>query len=211
MPSPVMTPPVAEATPPSENPGSLFDPAEASYLYGETRASHVGDLVIVNIIEESSGTNKADTTSDRTSSIEFGVTNWFNKNDARLMPVGPGLGLVGKIGTTPMVGASASNTFEGTGETKRESNVSATLAARIVRVLPGGLMEIEGARQVKVNNETQILVVRGLARSQDISPINTISSTHLADAKIEYYGQGVLADKQRPGWLTRILDNVWPF
>lgn len=210
-PVPVMTPPVAEAVPPEENPGSLFDPAEANYLYGETRASRVGDVLVVNIVEVAKATNKADTTSDRTSSIQFGISNWFDKNDARLLPVGPGLGLVGHVGSTPMIGASATNTFEGTGETKRESNVTATLSARVVRVLPGGLLEIEGAREVKVNNETQILVVRGLARTQDISPGNEISSTHLADAKIEYYGEGVLADKQRPGWLTRILDNVWPF
>ncbi len=211
VPTPVLTPPVAEAPAPQDNPGSLFNPADANYLYGDTRARNVGDVVIVEIVEVAKATNKADTTSDRTSSVEMGITNWFDKNDARILPFGPGLGMVGKVGTTPMIGAKSASTFEGTGETKRESNVSATLAARVVRVMPGGLLEVEGAREVKVNNETQVLVVRGLVRSQDISPANTIASTHMADAKIEYYGQGVLADKQRPGWMTRILDNIWPF
>lgn len=210
-PTPVMTPPVAEAPPAEENPGSLFAPSEADYLYGDNRARSVGDVVIVNIVEVSSGSHSADTTSDRESSINMGITNWLGKNDARLVPVGPSMGLVGKIGPTPMFEAGASSEFEGTGETTREANVSATLAARVVRVMPGGLLEVEGAREIKVNNETQILVVRGLVRKQDISPSNTIASTHIADAKIEYFGQGVLADKQRPGWLTRILDNVWPF
>ena len=54
-------------------------------------------------------------------------------------------------------------------------------------------------------------MVRGLVRSQDIGPDNAVPSTYLADARIEYYGKGVIADKQRPGWLTRILENVWPF
>lgn len=211
MPTPVLTPPVAEAPAPQDNPGSLFTPSDANYLYGDTRARNVGDVVIVEIVEVAKATNKADTTADRASSVEMGVTNWFGKNDARLLPFGPSLGLVGKVGDTPMIGASSSSKFEGTGETKRESNVSATLAARVVRVMPGGLMEVEGAREVKVNNETQVIVVRGLVRSQDISPSNTIASTHMADAKIEYYGQGVLADKQRPGWMTRLLDNIWPF
>lgn len=211
-PTPVLTPPMAEAVPPEENPGSLFNPGDAQYLYGDERARGVGDVVMVQIVETSTANSKADTTSDRTSSINFGIENWGKKNDAGLVPiVGSTLGLAGHVGTTPMFKASAANTFEGTGETKRSNNVTATLAARVVRLVPGGLLQIEGAREVKVNNETQILVVRGLARAKDISPTNTIESTYLADAKIELYGEGVLADKQRPGWLTRILDQVWPF
>jgi flagellar L-ring protein precursor FlgH len=70
---------------------------------------------------------------------------------------------------------------------------------------------VEGARRIRVNNETQFLVVRGLIRQRDISSGNTIPSTSLAEAQIEIYGQGVLADKQKPGWLSRILDNVFPF
>ncbi|MBU1003270.1 MAG: flagellar basal body L-ring protein FlgH [Proteobacteria bacterium] len=210
-PAPVLTLPVAEAPPPQENPGSLYDPGEANYLFGDNRARNVGDVVMVNIIESSKGKHKADTTADRKSSMNFGISNWFGKQEAALIPLGQSAGLVGAVGATPMIQSSATSAFEGDGETNRESTVSATLAARVVRVLPGGLFQIEGAREIKVNNETQILVVRGLARAKDISPQNTIASTYLADSKIEYYGQGVIADKQRPGWLTRILENVWPF
>ena len=109
------------------------------------------------------------------------------------------------------VEASSTSKFSSTGETKRENTVTATLAARVVSVLPGGVMQIEGAREVKVNNENQILVVRGLIRAKDVQPDNSIESSSIADAHIEYYGQGVLGDKQKPGWLTRLLDNVWPF
>ena len=56
-----------------------------------------------------------------------------------------------------------------------------------------------------------LLLVQGVARDRDIDADNTIMSTSLAEARIELYGEGVLADKQRPGWLARILDNVWPF
>lgn len=211
-PTPVLQPPVTDAVVEEENPGSLFQPGEARYLYGDERARQVGDVVMVQIVETSSANHKANTTSERESSLNFGIENWGSKNDAGLVPIiGSTVGLAGHVGTTPMFKASATNSFEGDGETKRTSNVTATLAARVVRELPGGLLQIEGAREVKVNNETQILVVRGLARSKDITPRNTIQSTYLADAKIELYGEGVLADKQRPGWLTRILDQVWPF
>ncbi|WP_461210498.1 flagellar basal body L-ring protein FlgH [Desulfocurvus sp. DL9XJH121] len=211
-PAPMLTPPVAEAVPEQENPGSLFDPAEAHYLYGDNRARNVGDVVLVNIVETSDAKHEATTKSDRDSSIDFGIESWAGKGDAGLVPiVGSALGLKGKVGSTSMFKAKATNAFQGDGETERKSHITATLAARVVRQVPGGLLQIEGAREIKVNNETQILVVRGLVRAKDISPDNSISSTYLADAKIEYFGEGVLADKQRPGWLTRILDNVWPF
>lgn len=210
-PSPVLTPPPAEAVSADENPGSLYDPAQGEFLFSDNRARRVGDIVQVNIVETSKGKTKAETTSDKTSSLNLGVTSMLGKNDSRLWPLGPSLGYKIHPGSTAQVDASSSSKFSGTGETKRESNVTATLAARVVNVLPGGVMQIEGAREVKVNNENQILVVRGLIRTKDVQPDNSILSSSIADAHIEYYGQGVLGDKQKPGWLTRLLDNVWPF
>ena len=77
--------------------------------------------------------------------------------------------------------------------------------------MPGGAMQIEGARETKVNNETQYLVVRGIVRSVDVAADNSVTSNRIADAHIAYYGEGVIADKTKPGWLTRLLDNLWPF
>ena len=209
-PQAVITAPQAE--PEAQNPGSLFNPASADYLLADNRARRVGDVVMVNIVEEASSKLKADTTADRKSSIDLGVTAMFGKEDTRLLPLGPSFGLKGDVGEDKtMVKAGATTAFEGTGETKREATVTATVAARVVKILPNGLMQIEGGREVKVNEETQVLVVRGLIRSKDISPDNTIQSSYVADAQIEYYGRGVLADKQKPGWLTRLLENIWPF
>ena len=89
--------------------------------------------------------------------------------------------------------------------------MTTALATRVIRVLPGGLMEIEGAREIRVNEETEYMVVRGMIRSKDVSADNSVLSTQIADASIEYYGKGVLSDKQKPGWFTRLMDNIWPF
>ena len=84
------------------------------------------------------------------------------------------------------------------------------MAARVVNVLPDGLLRIEGARETKVNNETQFLVVA--ADPQPRRGGGQQCSVHAdADAHISYYGEGVIADKQKPGWLTRLLNNIWPF
>jgi flagellar L-ring protein precursor FlgH len=64
---------------------------------------------------------------------------------------------------------------------------------------------------MKVNDETQYIIVSGIIRPEDIDSSNRIKSTYLADSRIEYSGRGVLADKQKAGWASRIIDNLWPF
>ncbi len=192
-----------EAPPTYANPGSLFSESDAQYLYSDNRARRVGDLVMVNIVENATGTNQANTKTDRTSNTDYTVGSLFGMTT---MPI-----VGGAIGNNPLLSTKTEKKFDGKGETTRKNNVTATIAARVLRVLPDGLMEIEGARETRVNNETQYLVVTGLVRARDVAPDNSVMSTQMANAQIQYYGQGVISDKQKPGWFTRLMDNVWPF
>ena len=121
-----------------------------------------------------------------------------------------GLGPQSRVGT-PTLSTTSVSDLSATGKTKRENYVTTSMAARVLRVLPGGLLQIEGAREIRVNEETEYMVVRGMIRSKDVDAENSVYSTQIADASIEYYGRGVLADKQKPGWFTRLMDNIWPF
>lgn len=212
---PTMSPPSAQNTDqgPTRNPGSLFDAGNANYLFSDNRARRVGDLVIVNIVEVSSGTQSANTKTERKTENDYTVTNLFRKQDTGIDPVGGSniFGFWGPVGTTDLLNTTSENSFEGKGSTDRAATVTATVGARVISILPGGLMQVEGARQVRVNDETQIMVVRGLVRPRDIGPGNTISTNQMANMEIEYYGKGVLADKQKAGWLMRMMDNLWPW
>ncbi len=213
---PAVTPPPAAPIVSQENPGSLFAQGQADNLFADNRARRVGDVVTVTVNDVSKGKHKADTTASRDSNTNFGVSNYFGKQNVRALPFGvPTMGIGRLSGVvdpdTPILKTSSVSDLTGTGETKRESNLSASVAARVVQVLPNGLLQVEGAREMRINDETQILVVRGLVRPQDIDVDNSVTTDKLADATIEYYGQGVLAEKQRPGWMTRLMDNIWPF
>lgn len=213
---PAVTPPPSAPVVSQENPGSLFAQGQADNLFADNRARRVGDVVTVTINDVSKGKHKADTTASRESTTNFGVSSYFGAQNIRALPFNvPTMG-IGRLGgvvdpNTPIVQSSSKNDHTGTGETKRESNLSASVAARVVQVLPNGLLQVEGAREMRINDETQVLVVRGLVRPQDIDVDNSVTTDKLADATIEYYGEGVLAEKQRPGWMARLLDNVWPF
>jgi flagellar L-ring protein precursor FlgH len=188
-----------------ENPGSLFSLAESQDLYADNRARRVGDIVMVKIVENAKSKSKVDTTANREATNSLGISAAFGHSSVGLDP------LRGAVGTSPLLAATSTSELQSTGETKRENYVTATIGARVLQVLPGGLLQLQGAREVRVNDETQYMVISGLVRAKDVASDNSVESTQLADTRIEYYGKGVLADKQKSGWLTRLLDNVWPF
>ncbi|WP_320169051.1 flagellar basal body L-ring protein FlgH [Maridesulfovibrio sp.] len=206
-PMPVMTPPAQYDPEPSNNPGSLFEATDSEYLFDDNRARRIGDIVVVTVAETSSGKHTSNSKAEKENTTSLSVTNFYGGLAGAVDP----FDLKGNAGDDPLIGSSMSNKFKSTGEAKNESTLTASVACRVVRILPGNVLQVEGARQVRINDETQVLVVRGLLRQRDIGPSNTVQSSYLADAHIEVYGRGILADKQRPGWLSRILDNVWPF
>lgn len=191
------------------NPGSLFAASQEETLFADSRARRVGDIVVVKLVESTKAQNKAETSADKTSGNNYQVNAMFGQSRYGLLPlvqVGP----TAKIGL-PALQTTSNSDLDATGKTKRENYVTSSLAARVLRVLPGGLLQIEGAREIRVNDETEYMVVRGMVRSRDVDADNSVYSTQLADASIQYYGKGVLADKQKPGWFTRLMDNIWPF
>ncbi len=188
-------------------PTSLWrESAPLARLYRDHRAFAVGDLVTVIVIESAEATREASTDVSRDTQVSAGVSSFLG------MPSHYGLpDLYRSGGFSPTVGAKTSNSFKGSGATKQRDELKMRVTARVVHVLDDGNLVIEGRRQVKVNDDTQYLYVRGIVRPQDISADNTVSSIALADAQILYGGKGLVASQQRPGWMYRILDAVWPF
>jgi flagellar L-ring protein precursor FlgH len=195
-------PPRTAAAPPQ--PGSLYSPDSPSRLLSDLRARDVGDIITVRVMETSRASRKASTKTDRASEIQGGVDNFLGLAEGFL---GNNSGLNG----SSLVKGSLGNKFQGSGETSGESTMTAYISMRVVEVLPNGNLVIAGSRRTKINNEDQVIVLSGVVRPADISPDNTVVSSYVADARIEYYGRGVVADKQRPGWLARVVDWAWPF
>jgi len=185
--------------------GSLWqDNGPLSELFIDTKARRVGDIVTINIVESSSATNKASTKTGRKSSLSGGVDNFFNM-EKRYPGTHPFFNPFAKVQ------GGLQSDFDGSGTTQRSGDLTAFITTRVVEVLPNGNLKIEGTREVKVNNEKQLIRLSGIIRPRDISPGNVILSTYVADARIEYSGSGIIHDRQRPGWMARILDIVWPF
>ncbi len=188
--------------------GSLW-PGESSrnVLFQDLRARNVGDIVTIEISEKTSAVKEATTSTSRSSSNDIAIQKMLglplNFGARNLLNQGSPL--------SPEIQSSYDAKFDGSGTTKRSGELSSTISARVVDILANGNLVIEGKKDTLVNNELQYMIISGIARPEDITDANTVASTSLSDARIEYSGKGVVADEQHPGWLRRILDNVWPF
>lgn len=183
--------------------GAIYAQNMPVRMLGDFRARNIGDIVTVNVVETSSASKKATTKTSRSSSVAAGVSSLFgfqkaieDKNS--------------RFSADSMIEGSTKNDFDGSGATTRDSTVTASISCRVVSVMPNGNLSIYGSREIRVNNEKQFMVLTGIVRPEDIAADNTIPSSYIADAHIIYNGRGVIAEKQSPGWLARILDYVWP-
>lgn len=181
--------------------------ADRAGLYENVQARRINDLVTIKVVESISGSGSAVTGTKGKSSLEVGVDSVFGS------PLSFGLtNLWG--GQTPFVPAAsghANTEFSGTGSTTRAGTLVGTITAKVVEVMPNGNLVLQSRKEITINNEKQILILRGMVRPDDIALDNSVSSAKVADAEVFFVGDGVVQDKQKPGWFVRIIDTVWPF
>jgi flagellar L-ring protein precursor FlgH len=190
-----------QAETPERPSGSLWDEDNSrAYMFEDRRAGRVGDIVVVKIVEQHSGSKKANTVADRESSYEAAASGTL-------------FGLNQVLDTLAEVFGADINSkseFEGDGSTSREDTLTGTIAAQVIEVFPNGDLRIKGKREVTVNSEKQTMTIKGIVRRIDLDTANTVLSTAVANAEISYTGLGVVDDVQRPGWLMRIWNWVTP-
>lgn len=184
--------------------GSLWSEANAAFLE-DTRAIRVGDFVVLNIDENANAQGDANT--------NLSKQDQATSNAAALTGILPALRAGAQADPTlaQLISTLSNVGFQGQGKTERSGQLSGTVAVRVVKEMPNGDLFVEGTKVVLINNEEYHLYLSGLIRPTDIGQDNTISSSRLADAQIEYTGRGDLADQNRQGWLTRLLETLNPF
>lgn len=177
-------------------PGAIFD-ADGGYvaLASGTRAGRVGDVLSVVLIE-------------RTDASTGNATGTNRNGSMGLSP--PTTGPLALLSATDLA-IGGSNRFAGQGTSSQTHRLSGEIAARVVEVLPGGLLRIEGTKRVRINRGDETLRVAGVVRALDIDPGNRIASTRIADGEIGFTGRGEVARAGRQGWLQRFLSIISPF
>ncbi len=192
------------AAPPDVRPanGSIYQTATTRPLFEDRVPRYVGDTMTVVIEEKTSTQNKEETSLSRESSYNAG-TPTVN------LPLFPGV-IEKKLGGVN-VSAGASGSSEGKGEAKSTSVFTGSITVTVVEVLSNGNLIVSGEKQVRVNGEHEFIRLSGVVNPRDIKPGNMLSSTKLADARVELQNQGNNHAFAQPGWLGRFFMSILPF
>ncbi|NPA49962.1 MAG: flagellar basal body L-ring protein FlgH [Thermodesulfobacteria bacterium] len=197
----VYVPPAPLEIPPE---GSLYTGTRA-FFFEDHRARRVGDIITVKIVETYQSSSKVSNKTSRKTGLTAGIKALLGFEKA-IEDSNP------RFRADQMFGGDFSSSAEGQGQLSRNTNIAATITARVVEVLPNGNLVIQGVRVVRQNENLEYITLSGIIRPEDIEPDNTVLSTHIADAHIEYSGAGPASLATRgPGWLARTLQLIWLF
>jgi len=201
------TPPTAVHQPMSVRPearaaaapanGSIYNVATARPLFEDRRARLVGDTLTINIAEKTAAAKKSDTKADRTDDRSLAV------------PTIAGLPLKSFQGAT--LAANSSTAFEGSGENTSSNNFTGTLTVTVIDVYPNGNLLVSGEKQIGLKEGEEFIRFSGVVNPMTITASNTVQSTQVADARIEYKANGFIDSAQVMGWLGRFFLTFLPF
>ena len=180
--------------------GSLFQADLANNLFSDVKARHVGDIITVNLRENTRATKSAGISTSKETDVA----------------VNPILGLGGKalnLGSESIqLGIDATNSFDGDSSANQSNNLTGSISVTVVQVLVNQNLMVRGEKWLTLNNGDEYIRLTGVVRASDISPTNEIESTKIANARIQYSGTGSFAATQKEGWLNGFFSSeYWPF
>lgn len=177
----------------------------ARAFFQDQRASKVGDILTVNIDIRDNARLSNETATSRDTSVDTGVSKLFgleSKAD-KVLPGAPD--------PAHLIAAGSSSSLAGAGSVNRSEAVSLTIAAVVTSVLPNGNLVIQGRQEVRINQELRELTIAGIVRPEDITAVNTIRHTQIAEARVSYGGRGAVSRVQRVPVGQALVEQFTPF
>lgn len=181
--------------PPSN--GAIFNIASARPLFEDRRARFVGDIITINIAEKVQASKKSENKTTRSQTVDVAV------------PTIVGLPFKGAQGTA--LSASDSNNFNGKGENTSSNDFTGTITVTVIEVLPNGNLLVSGEKQVAIGHGQEYIRLSGVVNPYFVNAANTVASSQIADARIEYKESGTISEAQVMGWLARFFLTFLPF
>lgn len=183
---------------------SLWTGAQQGF-FKDQRAKVVGDIMTVLIDIDDKGKMENSTDRSRSTSEGAALPSLLGM-ETQLTKVFPE-----QLDTSSLTDASANSSYAGDGTTDRKEKIEMKLAVTVTQVLPNGNMVIQGSQEVRVNFENRMLKIAEIVRPQDVSIDNTVSYEQIAEARIQYGGNGQITDVQQPRYGTQLYDIIFPF
>lgn len=177
--------------------GAIYRTAVARPLFEDRRARHVGDTITINLVERTTAQKSANATAARNSTMAGGITGISR------LPLG---GLAGLN-----VEAGADSDFSGKGAAAANNAFNGTITVTVIDVYPNGNLLVSGEKMLAINQGNEFIRFSGVINPNNVSAANTVQSTQVADARIEYRGSGFIDESNTMGWLQRFFVAIMPF
>ncbi|ODT38503.1 MAG: hypothetical protein ABS55_00520 [Lautropia sp. SCN 70-15] len=178
--------------------GAIYHPSSFRGLFEDRRARLPGDLLTIQIQEKTSARSSANSAVDRSGKVEGSI--------AQLPFVSPTSSLIPKLGLS----GQSENSFQGKGQTGADNAFAGTITVTVVEVLPNGNLVVSGEKQIGINQNVEVLRFSGVVNPATVLAGNVVSSTQVADARLEVRGRGDIDRAQTVGWLARFFLSFLP-
>ncbi len=196
-PDPDFAPSYAVPATPAVANGAIFQASSGySALTNGSRASMVGDVVTITLVEKTQAVKANSASTDRSGKIT-----------ATPALTGP----IGRLFKDTDVSGGAGATFAGKGAAAQSNQLDGEISVTIARIYPNGTLLVRGEKMLTLNRGDENINITGIIRAADIGPDNRVLSTRVADARITYSGKGEIARASRQGWLNRFFSMLSPF
>lgn len=201
------TPPTAVHQPMSARPaarneilpsnGAIYQASHVRPLFEDRRARFVGDTISINIVEKTQAAKKSNTGVERSQDLEVSVPTLFK--------------VPGKSFQGLNIEANHDSKFSGKGESAANNTFTGTITCTVIEVLPNGNLLVSGEKLVAINQGEEFIRFSGVVNPAHITAANIVTSTQVADARIEYKANGAIDSAQVMGWLARFFLTFLPF
>jgi flagellar L-ring protein precursor FlgH len=182
--------PQQELLPPTN--GAIFQQAAYRPMFEDRRARHIGDMLTIAIVEKTSAVKAGASSGNKSGSASFNV---------------PGLAQ-GRFGAT--IGTEAANKFSDADNQSASNTFTGTIAVTVTEVLPNGNMVVVGEKQVAMNKGTEFIRFSGIVNPDTVNG-NTVSSTLVADARVEYRTNSQIDRAEMTAMVSRFFQSLLPF
>lgn len=205
-PEPIVTgpttaaPPLPPSMPMAQPAGSIYQPTiYGNYpLFEDRRPRNVGDIVTIVLNEKTNASKNVATNTNRSGNASLGIgaapsfmSSWANSN--------------------LNIDAKGDNVSQGKGDSTANNAFTGTITATVVGVMSNGNLQVAGEKQIAINRGSEYVRFSGVIDPRSITGTNTVSSTQVADARIEYRSKGIMDEVQTMGWLQRFFLIASPF
>jgi len=177
--------------------GAIYQTVQARPLFEDRRARRIGDTITINLVERNTAQKSA------------------NANATRNGNMTAGIGPVAKLPLRGLSGleleAEAESDFNGKGAAAANNVFNGTITVTVIDVYPNGNLLVSGEKMVAINQGNEFIRFSGVINPNNVTTANTVQSTQVADARIEYRGSGFIDESNTMGWLQRFFVAIMPF